>query len=154
MTKKLKQQLHKTFNSWNKNILTTSQTKNAQARRNSSFGIFTSPRPILLASGTGPPTNFEDCTKSSNCMITDQKSLSHIFTCFLASHVMSWHNFSLLEVGNYGCKIHTDYGTKWLWCKIYMVRNGFWLQSCRYGFLFCSEFFFRTTQELEYLFFL
>jgi hypothetical protein len=41
-------------------ILTTSQTKNAQARRTSSFGIFTSPRPILLASGTGPPTNFED----------------------------------------------------------------------------------------------
>jgi hypothetical protein len=34
--------------------------KNAQARRTSSFGIFTSPRPILLASGTGPPTNFED----------------------------------------------------------------------------------------------
>jgi hypothetical protein len=41
-------------------ILTTSQTKNAQARRTSSFWIFTSPRPILLASGTGPPTNFED----------------------------------------------------------------------------------------------
>jgi hypothetical protein len=37
--------------------------KNVQARRTSSFGIFTSPRQILLASGTGPPTNFEDwCT--------------------------------------------------------------------------------------------
>ena len=57
-------------NNWNSNftklstaetkILTTSQTKNAQASRISSFGIFTSPRPILLASGTGPPTNFED----------------------------------------------------------------------------------------------
>jgi hypothetical protein len=34
-------------------ILTTFQTKNAQARRTSSFGIFTSLRPILLASGTG-----------------------------------------------------------------------------------------------------
>jgi hypothetical protein len=20
-----------------------------------------------------------------------------------------------------------NYGTKWLWCKIHMVRNGFWL---------------------------
>ena len=58
-------------NNWNSNftklstaetkILTTSQTKNAQASQTSSFGIFTSPRPILLASGTGPPTNFEDC---------------------------------------------------------------------------------------------
>jgi hypothetical protein len=49
-------------------ILTTSQTKNAQARRTSSFGIFTSPRPILLASGTGPPTNFEDCKTKTNAV--------------------------------------------------------------------------------------
>jgi hypothetical protein len=28
------------------------------------------------------------------------------------------------------------------------------LKGGGYGFLFCSEFFFRTTQELEYLFFL
>jgi hypothetical protein len=31
-------------------ILTTSQTKNTQARQTSGFGIFTSPRTILLAS--------------------------------------------------------------------------------------------------------
>ena len=41
-------------------IITTSQTKNAQARQTSGFGIFTSQRLILLASDTGPPTNFED----------------------------------------------------------------------------------------------
>ena len=42
-------------------IINTSQTKNTQARRTPGLGIFTSPRPILLASGTGPPANFEDC---------------------------------------------------------------------------------------------
>ena len=58
-------------NKWNSNFtkLSTADTKiylpllrqkNAQARQTSSFGIFTSSRPILLVSGTGPPTNFED----------------------------------------------------------------------------------------------
>ena len=30
-------------------------------KRTSGFGIFTSKRTILLASGIGPPSNFEDC---------------------------------------------------------------------------------------------
>jgi hypothetical protein len=34
-------------------ILTASQTKNTQARRTSGFGIFTSSRLVLLASGIG-----------------------------------------------------------------------------------------------------
>jgi hypothetical protein len=45
---------------WSANILTTSQTKNVQSRWTSSFGIFTSQRPTLLALGTGSPTKFED----------------------------------------------------------------------------------------------
>ena len=54
-------------NNWNSNftklstaeakILTTSQKK---MHKPSSFGNFTSPRPISLASGTGALTNFED----------------------------------------------------------------------------------------------
>ena len=38
-----------------------------------------------------------------------KKSLSRVFTRFLASHVMSWHDFSLLEVGNYVCMHMYEY---------------------------------------------
>ena len=40
-------------------------------------------------------------------------------------------------------------------CQLFIVRDRpFNLQGGSYGFLFRSEFFFRTTRELEYLFFL
>ena len=91
-------------NNWNSNftklstaqakILTTSQTKNAQARRTSSFGIFTIQRLILLASGTRPPTikiyskiknrkhTFRNKTKLERCNFCD--TLAEICTHFLS----------------------------------------------------------------------
>jgi hypothetical protein len=87
-------------NNWNSNftklstaetkILTTSQTKNAQARRTSSFGIFTSPRPILLASGTGPPTNFEDW-QGCDFWQCGQKKIVYADILYFVEHVFSWN---------------------------------------------------------------
>jgi hypothetical protein len=48
-----------------------------------------------------------------------------------------------------------NHGLCEVWCRCTYSRDrSFNLQREGYGFLFRSEFFFRTTRELEYLFFL
>jgi hypothetical protein len=76
-----------------------------------------------------------------------------------------WHNWSKLYYSWIKLTLITMYKSffllKWnkiqLWklvCFIMQLRDRpFNLKGC-YGFLFRSEFFFRTTQELEYYFFL
>ena len=65
--------------------------------------------------------------------VCDPSSFSRLpGTQFPVSMVHSGNSISKLATEQYYiwyemAMVQNTYGTKWLWCKIRMVRNGFWL---------------------------
>jgi hypothetical protein len=69
----------------------------------------------------------DDKTESGKLTCKNSSVVDYcICTC---SFLLFVYNFNVLDFCRLYSDVHspTTYGAKWLWCKIHMVRNGFWL---------------------------